>query len=66
MVLSGGANLSIFHNGVIKALQENDLLPRVICGTSAGSLFAAGICTLKRYEMGLACEYEVACDKKQL
>lgn len=62
--MSGGANFATFHNGVIKALQENDLLPKIICGTSAGSLFAAGICSLRTYEMGLAYQYEVACDKK--
>ncbi|ORX88755.1 patatin-domain-containing protein [Basidiobolus meristosporus CBS 931.73] len=41
LCLSGGASFGYYHFGVIKALAENDLLPRVITGTSAGSLIAA-------------------------
>jgi predicted acylesterase/phospholipase RssA len=31
----------LYHMGVVKALLENNLLPRVISGSSAGALFAA-------------------------
>jgi len=61
LMLSGGASFCQYHNGIIKALYECDLIPRVICGTSAGSFFAAGLCCLKPYEFGLAGIYEVAC-----
>lgn len=66
LVLSGGANFSIYHNGVIKALYESDLMPSVICGCSAGSIFAAGICCLKRNEQGLASNFDIACAYKQI
>ncbi|KAK9766705.1 hypothetical protein K7432_004040 [Basidiobolus ranarum] len=41
LCLSGGASFGYYHLGVIKTLAEKDLLPRVITGTSAGSLIAA-------------------------
>ena len=41
LLLSGGATLGMFHLGVIKALFLEGLLPRVISGSSAGSIIAA-------------------------
>jgi NTE family protein len=41
LMLSGGAVLGNFHVGVVKALVEQDLLPEVISGASAGSMIAA-------------------------
>ena len=41
LMLSGGGQLGHFHMGVLKALIENDLLPNVISGSSAGSIFTA-------------------------
>ena len=40
-MLSGGAALGNFHLGVIKTLVEENLLPKVISGSSAGAIFAA-------------------------
>lgn len=40
LMFSGGATLGLFHAGVCKALHEQDLLPRVLTGSSAGSLMA--------------------------
>ncbi len=48
LMLSGGAALGNFHLGVIKTLVEEDLMPRVISGASAGSVFAAMVGTNKR------------------
>lgn len=45
LMLSGGAMLGYFHVGVLKALFEEKLLPRIISGSSAGSLVASIICT---------------------
>lgn len=45
LLLSGGATLGMFHLGVIKALFQANLLPRVISGSSAGSIIAAMTCT---------------------
>lgn len=41
LMLSGGAALGFYHVGVVKALMENGLLPRVISGASAGSIVCA-------------------------
>jgi len=41
LLLSGGATLGLYHLGVIKALFENQLLPRIISGSSVGSIFAS-------------------------
>jgi len=41
LMLSGGGALGHFHVGVVKALLEQDLLPDVISGSSAGSMVTA-------------------------
>lgn len=45
LMLSGGGILGNYHMGVVKALIENDLLPTVVSGSSAGSIVAAVIGT---------------------
>lgn len=45
LMLSGGAALGLFHIGVCKALWEQGLLPKVISGSSAGSIIAGVIGT---------------------
>lgn len=44
LILSGGASFGKFHMGVAKALYEHDLFPRVISGSSVGSLIACMLC----------------------
>ncbi len=51
LLLSGGGALGIFHLGVVKALFEQDLLPRSISGSSMGSIIAAWACTHSDAEM---------------
>ena len=41
LMFSGGASLGLFHTGVCKVLREQDLLPRVLSGSSAGAIMAA-------------------------
>ena len=41
LLLSGGAGWGMYHLGVVKALYEHGVLPRVISGSSVGSLVAA-------------------------
>ena len=41
LLLSGGAALGFYHVGLIAALLKNNLMPRVISGSSAGSIMAA-------------------------
>ncbi len=45
LLLSGGATLGMFHLGVIKALWEQGILPRVISGSSAGAIIASMVGT---------------------
>ncbi len=40
LMLSGGGVLGFYHLGVVKSLMEHKLLPRVISGSSAGSMIA--------------------------
>ncbi|KAJ7368336.1 patatin-domain-containing protein [Mycena albidolilacea] len=51
LCLSGGASFGYYHCGVVKALLDEALLPRVITGTSAGGLIAALCCTRKDAEL---------------
>lgn len=41
MMFSGGASLGLFHSGVCKALIEQDLMPKVLSGSSAGAMMTA-------------------------
>lgn len=45
LLLSGGATFGMNHIGVLKALWEAKLLPRIISGASAGSIVGAVVCT---------------------
>lgn len=47
LMLSGGGSLGMYHLGVIKALYEQGLLPKIIAGTSAGSIVASLIATTR-------------------
>ncbi|CAG8496470.1 17018_t:CDS:10 [Cetraspora pellucida] len=44
LFLYGGASFGLYHLGVVKALHENGLLPRVICGSAVGAFIAALVC----------------------
>ncbi|KAK1762997.1 acyl transferase/acyl hydrolase/lysophospholipase, partial [Phialemonium atrogriseum] len=45
LLLSGGATFGMAHIGVIKAMFEANLLPRIISGASAGSIVCSVLCT---------------------
>ncbi len=45
LMLSGGAVLGFYHLGVVKTLLDEGLLPRVISGSSAGSIVAGALAT---------------------
>jgi predicted acylesterase/phospholipase RssA len=45
LMLSGGAALGLYHTGVVKAMWECGVLPRIISGSSAGSIIGAMFCT---------------------
>lgn len=45
LCLSGGASFAWYHFGIVKALLDASLLPKVITGTSGGALVAALVAT---------------------
>eukprot|EP00775_Hariotina_reticulata_P005537 gene5537-5773_t len=45
LLLSGGGGLGSFHIGVVKALYEHTMLPRVLAGSSVGSIVAGMVAT---------------------
>ena len=51
LMFSGGATLGIFHLGVCKVLYEQDLLPKVFSGSSAGAIMAAMLATHNDQEL---------------
>jgi len=51
LMLSGGAGLGFSHAGVAKALIDEDLIPEVVSGASAGSIIAALIGTREKEEL---------------
>jgi TAG lipase/steryl ester hydrolase/phospholipase A2/LPA acyltransferase len=50
LLLSGGGSLAIYHVGVAKAIMEAGILPRIIAGSSAGSIIASLLCTRNEEE----------------
>lgn len=52
LLLSGGGGLGIHHLGVLRALYEHELLPRIISGSSAGALVSSLLCTKTEPELG--------------
>lgn len=44
LLLSGGGTFGMSHIGVVKTLWHHKLLPRIICGSSAGSIVCAVLC----------------------
>lgn len=45
LLLSGGGTFGMNHIGVVKSLFQARLLPRIISGSSAGSIVCAALCT---------------------
>lgn len=44
LILHGGSTFGLCHIGVVKSLFEQEVLPKVICGTEIGALIAALVC----------------------
>ena len=51
LVLSGGGVMGVFHLGVLKALVDHHMVPRILAGSSAGSLVCAFIATRSDAEL---------------
>jgi predicted acylesterase/phospholipase RssA len=65
-MLSGGASFGKFHLGLISALYEQDLLPRIICGASAGSLLGAILCSVPYNDVYKVWNYEAMFTREPL
>jgi len=63
LCLSGGAMMGCYHFGHVKALLEEDALPHIISGTSAGSAIAAMVCTRTDEEIKRDLRPEILVDK---
>ncbi|XOV78731.1 MAG: DUF3336 domain-containing protein [Aestuariibacter sp.] len=63
LMLSGGAGLGFFHCGVVKTLAEQDLMPNVISGASAGSIITALVGTRTDEELKQDLSAEAIYDK---
>ena len=51
LLLHGGASFGLCHLGVIKALLEKNMLPKIICGTFIGAIIGAMIATRTKEEL---------------
>ncbi|WP_286696042.1 DUF3336 domain-containing protein [Spongiibacter sp. UBA1325] len=51
LMLSGSGTLLYFHLGVVKALWEQNLLPKILCGASGGGLISALVGTHSQEEL---------------
>ncbi|NKI16119.1 DUF3336 domain-containing protein [Spongiibacter sp. KMU-166] len=51
LMLSGSGTLFYFHLGVVKSLWEQNLLPRIICGSSGGALIGSLVGTHSHTEL---------------
>lgn len=63
LCLSGGGMMGCYHFGTIKALLEENVLPHIISGTSAGSVVASMICTRTDEEIERDLTPEILGDK---
>ena len=51
LLLSGGASLGLYHLGVLKILFEERVIPRIISGSSMGSIIASVFATRRMDEI---------------
>ncbi|OII71402.1 uncharacterized protein cubi_00780 [Cryptosporidium ubiquitum] len=51
LCLSGGGALAMYHLGVVKVLLEQNIMPKIINGTSGGSIVAALLATKSNEEI---------------
>lgn len=51
LMMSGSGSLLYFHVGVIKALNEQNLLPTVLSGSSGGSVVGSAVCSSTSEEL---------------
>lgn len=57
LLLSGGSTFGVSHIGVLVALLETNLMPRIISGSSSGSIFASMLCCNTSEELSVLLEH---------
>ncbi|KAI8895559.1 acyl transferase/acyl hydrolase/lysophospholipase [Globomyces pollinis-pini] len=60
LLLSGGGTFGLVHGGSVKVLYEQGLLPRIITGSSAGSIVAAYVGTRTDEELHVLLDQKIA------
>mmetsp|Transcript_14321 Transcript_14321/g.20991 ORF Transcript_14321/g.20991 Transcript_14321/m.20991 type:complete len:512 (-) Transcript_14321:229-1764(-) len=65
LCLSGGGMMGNYHYGSVKALMDNDCLPHIISGTSAGSVIGALLCTRNDFEIKRDLKPEILAARQQ-
>ena len=63
LCLSGGGMMGCYHFGTIKALFQENILPHIISGTSAGSVVASMVCTRTDEEIRRDLRPDILVDK---
>ncbi len=63
LMLSGSGSLLFFHVGMIKALSETQLLPRVVSGSSGGAIVGSVVCTHSEEELSELLQPEYFLDR---
>jgi NTE family protein len=58
LMMSGSGSLLYFHIGVIKALNEQNLLPTILSGSSGGSAVGSAVCSTSPEELAEALKPE--------
>lgn len=58
LMMSGSGTFLYFHFGVVKAMWSEGLLPRIISGSSGGSIVGALICTHTDKDIGQFLDYD--------
>jgi predicted acylesterase/phospholipase RssA len=58
LMLSGGVSMGTHHIGVMKCLNDNSLMPKIVCGSSSGAIMASIACTKSEHERTEALKLE--------
>jgi predicted acylesterase/phospholipase RssA len=58
LMLSGGGSMGTYHIGVMKCLNDNAMMPRIVCGSSSGAIMASIACTKDSCERSEALKLE--------
>ena len=51
LFLSGGASFGKWHFGLLRALYERDLFPRIVVGASVGAVMSSIVCSMDYSEL---------------